>query len=160
MRRLLAVLGICALAGTLILAAPAPQAPASLAAQRKVAPVPPGTPMLSVDGIMRGPKLVGNPPSAVRWSRDGSTVYFSWQKFDETTASTYSVKADGSGLTKLTDEQTRAITTPVTGRWDRDRKRALVAEGGDITIVDGATGARRVLLRTAANESNPRWARN
>src|SRR4249919_2820796 len=98
MRRLLAVLGICAAAGSLILAAPAPQVPASLATQRKVAPVPAGTPMLSVDGIMRGPKLVGNPPSAVRWSRDSSTVYFSWQKFDEDRAATYAVKADGTGL--------------------------------------------------------------
>ena len=56
MRRLFAVLGICAAAGSLILAQAAtttPQAPPSLAVQRKVAPVPAGTPMLSVDGIMR-----------------------------------------------------------------------------------------------------------
>lgn len=162
MRRLSVLIAFCA-AGTLVLAA-APQtptqAPASLAAQRSVAPVPPGTPMLSVDGIMRGPKLVGNPPSAVRWSRDSSTLYFNWQKFDEERSSTYSVKPDGSGLTKLTDQQVRDIVTPVTGRWDRERKRALAAEGGDIVIIDGATGAKRTILRTAGTESSPRWARN
>ena len=160
MRRLLAVLGICAAAGSLILAAPVPQAPASLAAQRKVAPVPVGAPMLSVDGIMRGPKIVGNPPSAVRWSRDSSTIYFSWQKFDEDRASTYSVKADGSGLTKLTDQQARDIMTPATGRWDRDHKRAILAEGGDIVMVDASGANRRLVTRTSAVESSPRWVRN
>lgn len=175
MHRLFAVLGICAVAGTLLLATPAPQAqssrapqaPASKAPQilaldavRKVAPVPPGTPMLSIDGIMRGPKLVGTPPSGVRWSRDASTIYFSWQKPDEDRASTWSVKKDGTGLTKLTDQQVRDIVAPITGRWDRAHKRALAVENGDIVIIDGATGARKVLIRTAAAESNPRWVRN
>ena len=168
MRRLFAVLGLCAVAGTLLLAtpgqqtkAPAPQVPApALDAVRKVAPVPPGTPMLTIDGIMRGPKLVGNPPSGVRWSRDGQTIYFSWQKPDEDRASTRSVKKDGTGLAKLTDQQARDIVTPITGRWDRAHKRALTVENGDIVIIDGATGARKVLIRTAAAESNPRWVRN
>jgi dipeptidyl aminopeptidase/acylaminoacyl peptidase len=169
MRRLLAVLGICAAAGTMLLAAGAPQAPAAgaqaqgvlaLDAPRSVAPVPPGTPMLSVDGIMRGPALVGNPPSNVRWSRDGSTIYFSWQKFDEDRASTYSVKPDGTGLTKLTDEASRDIVTPVTGRWNAAGTRALNAEGGDIVITDKATGAKHMVLRTAGAETNPRWAKN
>ncbi|MBP6716891.1 MAG: prolyl oligopeptidase family serine peptidase, partial [Acidobacteria bacterium] len=75
-------------------------------------------------------------------------------------AGTWSVKKDGTGLTKLTDEQARDIVTPITGRWDRAHKRALAAEGGDIVIIDGTTGARKVLMRTAAAESNPRWARN
>lgn len=171
MRRLFAVLGLCAVAGTFVLATPQqtapPQAPAptpapspALDAVRKTAPVPPGTPMLSIDGIMRGPKLVGNPPSNVRWSRDGNTAYFSWQKPDEDRASTWSVKKDGTGLTKLTDQQVRDIVTPITGRWDRAHKRALTVENGDIVIIDGATAARKVLIRTAAAESNPRWVRN
>jgi len=166
MRRLLAILGICTVAGTFVLATPgpqgttaAPQAPA-LDAVRKVAPVPPGTPMLTIDGIMRGPKLVGNPPSGVRWSRDAQTIYFSWQKPDEDKAATWSVKKDGTGLVKLTDQQARDIVAPITGRWDRAHKRALAVEGGDIVIIDGASGARKVLIRTAAAESNPRWVRN
>ena len=159
MRRLVVVLGICAVAGTFVLATPDQQSPA-LDAVRKVAPVPAGTPMLTIDGIMRGPKLVGNPPSGVRWSRDAQTIYFSWQKPDEDKAATWSVKKDGTGLTKLTDQQARDIVTPITGRWDRAHKRALIVENGDIAIVDGATGARKVLIRTAAAESNPRWVRN
>jgi dipeptidyl aminopeptidase/acylaminoacyl peptidase len=168
MRRLFAVLGCCAVAGTLLVAQSPSQAAPQTASQsampaldavRKVAPVPPGTPMLSIDGIMRGPKLVGNPPSNVRWSRDGETIYFSWQKPDDDRAATWSVKKDGSGLTKITDQQARDIVTPVTGRWDRAHKRALSVDGGDIVITDPA-GARKVLMRTAAAESNPRWVRN
>src|SRR3989304_5181734 len=59
MRRLLAILGICAVAGTFVLATPdqqtagAPQMPA-LDAVRETSPVPPGTPMLSIDGIESG----------------------------------------------------------------------------------------------------------
>ncbi len=50
-----------------------------LLAQSKPAPAPPAA-MLTVDSIMRGPKLVGSAPSAVRWSKDSSKIYFSWQK--------------------------------------------------------------------------------
>src|SRR4051794_38761864 len=31
---------------------------------------------LTVDSIMRGPKLVGYPPSALRWSADSKSLYF------------------------------------------------------------------------------------
>ncbi|HET9371243.1 MAG TPA: hypothetical protein VFO19_13375, partial [Vicinamibacterales bacterium] len=50
-----------------------------LAAQRPQ-PATPAASMLTVDSIMRGPKLVGTPPSAIRWSRDSSKIYFSWQR--------------------------------------------------------------------------------
>ncbi len=36
----------------------------------------------------------------------------------------------------------------------------LLAEGGNIVIVDVATNTRRQLVKTASVESNPRWARN
>src|SRR5689334_4727135 len=69
--------------------------------------VPKSGPMLTVDSIMRGPKLVGNPPSAVRWSKDSSKVYFSWQKASEDRANTYAVNRDGSGLRELSPEEGR-----------------------------------------------------
>ncbi len=131
--------------------APAPRTTAALAS-----PVQ----MLTVDGIMRGPKLVGTSPTAVRWSKDSSTIYFSWQPADKERTATYMVRKDGTGLREMTAEEVRGIVTPQTGRLDRARRRALVAEGGDIVIHDLATGARRVVLRTAAAESQPRWARN
>ena len=124
--------------------------------QRPAAP----TPMLTVDSIMRGPKLVGNPPSAVRWSKDSSKVYFTWQKAADERSATYVVNSDGSGLRQLSAEESRNLDVPPTGRFDRARRRLLAAEGGDVVVIDAQTGARRLVTRTAATESNPRWARN
>lgn len=114
---------------------------------------------LSVDNIMRAPKLIGSAPSGVRWAPDSSKIFFSWQKPNEKQAQNYSVMRDGSDLRQLTTEEARPAPTP-TGRLDRARKRMLTAEGGNIVIYDVATNARRQLMKTAAMESNPRWVRN
>lgn len=114
---------------------------------------------LTVDAIMRGPALVGAPPSNIRWSRDSSKAYFSWQKAGEERAATYVVNRDGSGLKPLTDDEARNLDVPPAGRPDRAGRRLLAAEGGDLVLYDAASGARSLLTRTAANESNPRWTR-
>ena len=137
MRRVLAI-AVFALAGTVLAGAD----------QRPTAPAPP-TKMLTVDSIMRGPKLVGTAPSAIRWSKDSTKVYFSWQRASDERSATWSVKRDGTGLVQLTPEEVRGIDAPQTGRLDRARRRALVAEGGDVVIVDVATGARRYVTRTS-----------
>jgi dipeptidyl aminopeptidase/acylaminoacyl peptidase len=133
-----------------------------LAAQPRPAATPGAAPMtmLSVDGIMRGPKLVGSAPTAVRWSKDSSKIYFSWQKADQDRASTYVVNRDGTGLRQMSADETRALDVPPNGRFDRERKRLLVIENGDVVVYDAASGARRMITRTAAVESNARWARN
>ncbi len=115
--------------------------------------------MLTVDSIMRGPKLVGAAPSAVRWARDSQTVYFSWQRPDDDASATWAVGRDGSNLRQLSDEQARDLDVPRSGEFDRARGRILLTESGDIVLYDVATGARRQLTRTAGNESSPRWAR-
>ncbi len=120
----------------------------------------PGSFTLSVDSIMRGPKLIGSAPTAVRWAPDSSKIYFSWQKPGEDRAQTYSVNKDGSDLHQLTAEEVRQIPAAPTGRYDRTKKRLLTAENGNIVIYDVATNARRELMRTASIESNPRWVRN
>lgn len=146
MRRILAVLVLAAVAGPL------------LAAQQRT-PRPTQAAMLTIDSIMRGPKLVGNPPTAVRWSKDSSRLFFSWQKADAERASTWEVRRDGTGLRPLTEDESRNLDVPVTGRLDRAGRRALSVENGDVVITDVATGSKRVVMRTGAVESNPRWAR-
>ena len=131
-----------------------------ISARQAAKPAASPAPMLTVDSIMRGPKLVGNPPSAIRWSRDSSKLYFSWQKAADERSATYVVNRDGTGLRQMTAEETRAIETPQTGRFDRARKRILAAEGGDVVLYDVASSARRLLTRTSSAETNPRWARN
>jgi dipeptidyl aminopeptidase/acylaminoacyl peptidase len=128
------------------------------AAQEKPSATPAA--MLTVDSIMRGPKLVGNPPSAIRWSKDSSRIYFSWQKAADDRSATYVVNKDGSGMRQLTADESRTLDVPPSGRLDRARKRFLTAEGGDVVIYDAQTGARRLVTRTSVAETNPRWARN
>ncbi len=117
-------------------------------------------PMLTVDSIMRGPKLIGSTPSAIQWSKDSSKVYFSWQKAGDPQSARYVVNRDGTGLKAMTPEEVRAIEVTRTGRPDRARRRLLAVENGDVVIYDAASGARRQVTRTSAIESSPRWARN
>jgi len=35
---------------------------------------------LTVDSVMRGPKLVGYPPTGLRWSGDSARLYFEWRR--------------------------------------------------------------------------------
>src|SRR5437867_3602849 len=114
---------------------------------------------LTVDSIMRGPKLVGYPPTGLRWSGDSSKLYFEWRRPNEDEASTWVVGRDGSGLRKLTDEERRSAP-PVGGAWDKAHRRVLFVDAGDIVLVDSVSGSRRQITRTTAAESSPRWARH
>ena len=54
---------------------------------------------LTVDSIMRGPRLVGYPPTGVYWSQDSQRVYFRWKEAGEPRlkeTSLYVVNRDGS----------------------------------------------------------------
>ena len=162
MRRFLTVCSILCAAGTWFLHAqqPVPKDTAARpAAAAKAAPAKAAPFTLSIDSIMSGTKLVGNAPTGVRFLPDSSKIVFSWQKPGEDRASSYVVNRDGTGLKQLSAEEARALPTAPTGRFDRARRRMLVAEGGNIVVFDVATGARRQLMKTAAIESNPRWAR-
>src|SRR4051794_20206381 len=132
--------------------APAPKA--APAAKAKAA----GGFELTVDSIMRGPKLVGYPPSGLRWSGDSSRLYFEWRHDGEDEAATWVVGRDGGAPRKLSDEE-RRTAPPVNGRWDAAHRRVLFVDRGDIVLLDTATGARRQITRTTGGEANPRWAR-
>ena len=114
---------------------------------------------MTVDSIMRGPDLVGYPPSALRWSGDSQKLYFDWRKPGESESSTYVVTRDGSGLRKLSESEAK-LAPPAGGRWDKARKRLLFSDAGDIAIYDATTGARRQITKTTGGEGSPRWARN
>ena len=116
--------------------------------------------MLTVDSIMRGPDLVGSAPSAIRWSKDSQTIYFSWQRPADEDSSTWAVSRDGTNLRQLSDAQARDLDLPPSGRRDQAGRRTLATESGDLVIYDVETGERQQLTRTSENESNPRWVRN
>src|SRR5271165_2173722 len=117
---------------------------------------------LTIDNIMRGPELYGNEPTAPRWSDDGQRVYFQWKQFNEPRvkpADTYVVNRDGSGLRKLSDEETKKLP-PTFGSRTRDRKRLAYAENGDVFIYDSSTGGKQQITKTAEAETNPQFTRD
>jgi len=113
---------------------------------------------LTVESIMRGPKLVGYPPTGLRWAGDSSQLFFEWRRPGDDEPSTWVVARDGGAPRKLSDEE-RRTTPPVAGRWDAARRRVLFVDRGDIVMLDSVAGTRRQITRTTGNEANPRWAR-
>jgi dipeptidyl aminopeptidase/acylaminoacyl peptidase len=113
---------------------------------------------LTVDSIMRGPELVGNPPNNLRWSGDSKELYFEWLMPKEDQAATWVVSREGGEPKRLSEAERR--NAPLTnGQWDTRRRRILGVDRGDIVVVDTVTRKRIDVTRTTAAESNPRWAR-
>src|SRR2546422_4710445 len=114
---------------------------------------------LTVDSIMRGPKLVGYPPTGLRWSGDSARLYFEWRRPGADAPSPRVVAREGGEPRLLTDAERRSAP-PVAGMWDDAHRRALFANEGDIVLVDSVTGTRRQITRMTGGESNPRWAKH
>ena len=113
---------------------------------------------LTVDNIMRGPELVGNPPNNLRWSGDSKELYFEWLIPKDDQPSTWVVGRDGGEPRRLTEAE-RRLAPPANGQWDIKRRRILGVDRGDIVIIDTVARKRIDVTRTTGNESSPRWAR-
>jgi dipeptidyl aminopeptidase/acylaminoacyl peptidase len=114
---------------------------------------------LTVDSIMRGPRLVGYPPTGVYWSQDSQRVYFRWKQADEPRLkemSLYVVNRDGSGLRRLTEEESKQVAPP-NGDLSKDKSMTVFTDEGDIFIYDHARQARRQITRTVDAETNPHF---
>jgi dipeptidyl aminopeptidase/acylaminoacyl peptidase len=114
---------------------------------------------LTVDSIMRGPRLVGYPPTGVYWSQDSQRIYFRWKQPDEPRLkemSLYVVNRDGSGLRRLTEEESKQAP-PAIGELSKDKSMTVFTDEGDIFIYDHAKQARRQITRTVDAETNPHF---
>ena len=97
---------------------------------------------LTIDNIMRGPELYGYEPTAPRWSEDGQRVYFQWKQANEPRIKpddTYVVNRDGSGLRKLSDEETKNLP-PRSAVAPGIVNGIAYAENGDIFVYDFSLG--------------------
>ena len=115
---------------------------------------------LTIDSIMRGPRLVGYAPTNPYWSEDSQKVYFHWKQADEPRlkeTSLYVVNRDGSGLRRLSEEETR-LAPPATGELSKDRTKTIFGEDGNIFLYDHVKGERRTLIKTSDPETNPHFA--
>ncbi len=113
---------------------------------------------LTIDNVMRGPELVGNPPASLRWSGDSKELYFEWLIPKDDTASTWVVSRAGGAPRRLTEAERRLAPLP-NGLWDSKRQRMLGIDRGDVVIIDTVNRTRLDVTRTTGNESSPRWAR-
>ncbi|HEX7137538.1 MAG TPA: alpha/beta fold hydrolase [Vicinamibacterales bacterium] len=114
---------------------------------------------LTVDSIMRGPKLVGYPQTGLRWAGDSSRLYFEWRRPGDDEVATWVMGGDGGEPRKLTDEQRRSAPPATGGAWDRAHRRVLFVDQGDIVLVDTVEQTRRQITRLTGAEANPRWAK-
>lgn len=118
---------------------------------------------LSIDNIMRGPGLTGYEPVGVRWSPDSQRLYFQWKQWNDPQdkpLDTYVVNRDGSGLRKLSDEESRDAAPPIVGDRSLDKKWTAFANAGDIHLYEHATGKSRRITYTTDVETSPRFTRD
>jgi dipeptidyl aminopeptidase/acylaminoacyl peptidase len=111
---------------------------------------------LSVDSIMRGPRLVGYPPTGVYWSQDSRRIYFRWKQAGEPRlkeTSLYVVDRDGKGLHRLSDEEAKQAP-PAAGELSKDKTMTVFVDEGDVFIYDQAKQTRRQITRTVDAETN------
>ena len=130
-------------------------APQVLFAQKQSTPSP--KPFeLTVDSIMRGPRLVGYSPTGVYWSQDSQRVYFRWKRPDEPRlkeTSLYVVNRDGTGLRRLSDDEAKQAP-PANGELSKDKTMTVFTDEGDVFIYDHAKNERRQITRTVDAETN------
>ena len=84
------------------------------AAGRQAAPASRGgngaAPRLTLEGISRdNAKWIGTPPSQVRWSVDGRSLYFNWNPEGADIADLYTLPTSGGTPTKVPLEERRLV---------------------------------------------------
>src|SRR5438477_12482237 len=85
---------------------------------------------LTVDSIMRGPRLVGYPPTGVYWSQDSQRVYFRWKQAGEPRLkemSLYVVNRDGTGLRHLSEDEAKQAP-PANGELSKDQTMTVFTD--------------------------------
>jgi acetyl esterase/lipase len=117
---------------------------------------------------MRGPDLVGTEPTVAGWSIDGKSLYFRWRKPGDKQAEPYVLDRLTTEPRKITAEALqKAVLAPAAGGgpgrmfgfsgggtvFDREFKRAILNQGGDLVLREIATGKTTSLLTTDARES-------
>jgi dipeptidyl aminopeptidase/acylaminoacyl peptidase len=127
---------------------------------------------LTIENIMKGPELVGTPPSSIMWSVDSQKAYFQWRKPGEKKADFYSISRSNQTPQKTNFEELLK-QPPLLPRsayslyryyrfgrfgaeikFDKEKKKALFVRDGDIHLLDVLTGKMTQLTFTDERESN------
>ncbi len=113
---------------------------------------------LSIRNIMRGPELLGQSPTGVRWTDDSAWLYFRWRPgglgWDDE-RSLYRVPAGGGTPEKLDDDaEYEAAVLIAGGDVSRDRRWRISTVRGDLYLVDRRAMTPRRLTHTEDGEGS------
>ncbi len=119
---------------------------------------------LTIASIMRGPELVGESPTAVRWTDDGRWIYFRWRpgggKWSDQ-RDLYRVGAAGGEPEKIAPAAADSLAVLFApGALSPDRRQRVSEVGGDLYLVDRRTMGIRRLTRTTDAERSPSFSRD
>jgi dipeptidyl aminopeptidase/acylaminoacyl peptidase len=109
---------------------------------------------LTIASIMRGPELVGQAPSGIRWTDD-----FRWlpggRDWDESPV-LYRVTASGGEPEEVPDDLADSVAIVTAGGdLTRDRRLRVSSVAGDLYLVDRASLRTRRLTQTQESEGSP-----
>jgi dipeptidyl aminopeptidase/acylaminoacyl peptidase len=119
---------------------------------------------LTLQSIMRGPEIVGQSPTSVRWSDDGRWIYFRWLPGGNewhAERELYRVSAEGGEPELLGEAAADSLAVYISGGdLSGDRGSRVTSVEGDLFLVDRASGTVRRLTETADAESSPVFSGN
>jgi dipeptidyl aminopeptidase/acylaminoacyl peptidase len=127
------------------------------ATKRAAAPPPPA---LTLEAISRdAAKWAGSPPTAVRWTEDGSKLHFQWnpERADRSELYELDLRAADAKPRKVADDEKRWLSSNP-GVRNHAGSLKVYAYQGDLYLFDRATGQSAQLTRTADAESNPHFS--
>ena len=119
---------------------------------------------LTVPSIMRGPELVGTPPSSVNWTDDGRWIYFRWKPGGrpwDAEETLWRVSADGGEPDELSDDAADSLSVLIApGPVSPDERWRVVTHRGNLWLIDRRTLDVRPLTYTRQESSDPVWSRS
>ncbi len=157
MKRSVAMLGIFLLVFSLLAANVSPLEAQSA---RKKQPTVKPEPQLTLEAISREPgKWGGTAPSQIRWSEDGTKLYFQWnpERIDRTEQYELAVNTPDAKPRKVADEEKRWLSSNP-GERNKAETLKLYIFQGDIYLLDLRTGKTRQITMTSDSESNARFS--
>ena len=109
-------------------------------------------PELTIDEIMNA-DFLGNSPSKVRWSFDGSEVYFEWRPPDIKEAALFAISRTCGEPRKLAEEEAKSVPPPE-AEYSDDRRLAVLVEDDDIFVVESMSGKKKQVTKTLDKKSD------
>ncbi|KAF1692113.1 S9 family peptidase [Pseudoxanthomonas koreensis] len=137
--------------------APAAAAQAPAPATSTAAPLVAPTAPLTIEQAMADPDWIGPPVERAWWSWDGREAQLLLRREGASIRDTWRQSIAGGALQKVADAERGALDAP-DPVYDAQRRRAAFVRNGDVFLRDLGTGALAQLSRTAAAESQPRFA--